>query len=165
MPDEYVTSETNLPPDPEQGEVSIQVTDAETKEIFSTRAYVSRDAAELSDPVPLTVVSGPHENTEEQWYIEVLETDIDAEGVDRETLERVMEETTDGPNVINTRSDEVKTILAYLVEIGVYSSISEASRKVMYEHLSERYPELVNEYVDLKVQREQRELTGGSDGG
>jgi len=165
MSDEYVTSETNLPPDPERDEISIQVTDTETKEIFSTRARVSRDPDELADPDPLTVVKGPHENTEEQWYIEVLETDIDAESVDRETLERVMDATADDPNVINTRSEEVKTLLRYLVETEEYGSVSEASRKILYEHLSERHPDLVNEYVDLKVKREQRELTGGSDGG
>ncbi|WP_121823158.1 hypothetical protein [Halostella salina] len=165
MSDEYVTSETNLPPDPERDEISIQVTDTETKEIFSTRARVSRDPDELADPDPLTVVKGPHENTEEQWYIEVLETDIDAESVDRGTLERVMDETADDPNVINTRSEEVKTLLRYLVETDEYGSVSEASRKILYEHLSERHPDLVNEYVDLKVKREQRELTGGSDGG
>lgn len=163
MSDEYVTSETNLPPDPERDEISIQVTDKETKEIFSTRARVSRDSDELDDPAPLTVVKGPHENTEEQWYIEVLETDIDAESVDRGTLERVMDATADDPNVINTRSEEVKTLLRYLVETGQYGSVSEASRKILYEHLSERYPELVDEYVELKVKREQRELTGGSD--
>jgi len=161
MSDEYVTSETNLPPDPEQGEISIQVTDRETKEIFSTRARVSRDRDELSEPDPLTVVKGPHENTEEQWYIDILETDIDSESVDREVLETVMEETEDEPTVINTRSEEVKTLLRYLVETGQYSSVSQASRTIMFEYLSGTHPDLVDEYVDLKVKREQRELTGG----
>lgn len=165
MSDEYVTSETNLPPDPEVGEISIQVTDRETKEIFSTRARVSRDQAELSEPDPLTVVKGPHENTEEQWYIDILETDIDTESVDRDVLETVMEETKDDPTVINTRSEEVKTLLRYLVETGQYNSVSQASRTIMFEYLSETYPDLVDEYVDLKVKREQRELTGGDSDG
>lgn len=161
MSDEYVTSETNLPPDPECNEITIQVTDKETKEIFSTRARISRDAEELVDPSPLTVMKGPHENTEEQWYIDILETDIESASVEREVLREVMDVTTDDPNIINTRSDEVKTLLQYLVETGRYSSVSQASRTIMFEYLSETHPELVDEYVDLKVRREQRELTGG----
>lgn len=161
MSDEYVTSETNLPPDPERNEISIQVTDKETKEIFSTRARISRDTEELADPSPLTVMKGPHENTEEQWYIDILETDIESASVDREVLREVMDVMADDPNIINTRSDEVKTLLQYLVETGRYSSVSQASRTIMFEYLSETHPELVDEYVDLKVRREQRELTGG----
>ncbi|WP_323192224.1 hypothetical protein [Halostella sp. PRR32] len=163
MSDEYVTSETNLPPHPEQEEISIQITDRETKEIFSTRARVSRDREDLADPDPLIVVKGPHENTEEQWFIDILETDIESESVDRNVLESVMEETESDPTVINTRSEEVKTLLRYLVETGQYSSVSQASRTIMFEYLSDAHPDLVDEYVDLKVKREQRELTG-SDG-
>ncbi|MEM4780401.1 MAG: hypothetical protein QXG03_02380 [Halalkalicoccus sp.] len=161
MADEYVTSETNLPPDPEDEEVLIQISDADTKEIFSTRARISRDPESLADPAPLTVVKGPHENTEEQWYIDVLSTTVEAGAVNRELLRDVMEEVRDDANVINTRSDEVKAVLRYLVETGRYSSVSQASRTIMFEYLSETYPELLDEYVDLKVQRERRELLDG----
>lgn len=161
MTDEYVTSETNLPPDPEGGEIRLQITDKSTKEISSTRARISRNPDDLSDPVPLTVVKGPHENTEEQWYIDVLETDIESEEIDRELLEEAYEEVKTDANVINTRSDDVKTLLRYLVEKGRYSSVSQASRTIMFEYLSDQYPELLDEYVDIKVRHEQRELTEG----
>ena len=161
MTDEYVTSETNLPPDPEGEEIRLQITDKRTKEISSTRARISRTADDLSDPAPLTVVKGPHENTEEQWYIDVLETGIDSEEIDRDLLEEAYEEVKNDANIINTRSDDVKTLLRYLVEKGQYSSVSQASRTIMYEYLSDRYPELLDEYVDVKVRLEQQELTDG----
>lgn len=161
MTDEYITSETNLPPDPEGKEIRLQITDKSTKEISSTRARINRSPDELSDPVPLTVVKGPHENTEEQWYIDILETDVESEEIDRELLEEAYEKVRNDANVINTRSDDVKTLLRYLVEKGRYSSVSQASRTIMFEYLSDRYPELLDEYVDLKVRHEQRELTEG----
>lgn len=163
MSDEYVTSETNIPSNVDNEEVNIQITDKETKEIFNTRARISRDSEDLSDPVPLTVVKGPHENTEEQWYIDILETDPDSGYVDRDVLRTVVEETEEDETVINTRSEEVKTLLRYLVETGEYSSVSQASRTIMYEYLTENHSELVDEYVDLKVKREQRKLVGDDD--
>lgn len=163
MSDEYVTSETNIPSNADNEEVNIQITDKETKEIFNTRARISRDSEDLADPVPLTVVKGPHENTEEQWYIDILETDPESGYVDRDALRTVMDETEDDETVINTRSEEVKTLLRYLVETGEYSSVSQASRTIMYEYLTENHSELVDEYVDLKVKREQRKLVGDDD--
>lgn len=160
MPDEYITSETNIPPDVDTGEINIQITDKETKEIFSTRARISRDPDELTDPDPLTVMKGPHENTEEQWYIDILETDPESGYIDRDVLRTVMDETESDETVINTRSEEVKTLLRYLVETGQYSSISQASRTIMYEYLTDNYADLVDEYVNLKVKREQRKLVG-----
>lgn len=159
MSDEYTTSETNLPPDPEGEEIRLQITDKSTKEIFNTRARISQSPDDLNDPAPLTVVKGPHENTEEQWYIEILKTNIDSEEIDRELLEKVYEKVRTDANVINTRSNEVKTLLQYLVEKGRYGSVSQASRTIMFEYLSDQYPELLNEYVELKVKHEQEELT------
>lgn len=159
MTDEYVTSETNLPPDPEGKEVRLQITDKSTKEISSTRARISRNPDDLNDPVPLTVVKGPHENTEEQWYIDILETDLESEEIDRDLLKEAYEEVKTDANIINTRSNDVKTLLRYLVKRGRYSSVSQASRTIMFEYLSDQYPELLDEYVDLKVRHEQRELT------
>lgn len=159
MTDEYVTSETNLPPDPEGDEIKLQITDKSTKEISSTRARISRSPDDLNDPVPLTVVKGPHENTEEQWYIDILETNIESEEIDRELLEEVYENVRSDANVINTRSDEVKTLLQYLVEKGQYGSVSQASRTIMFEYLSDQYPELLDEYVNLKIRHEQQQLT------
>lgn len=158
MAEEYVTSETNLPPNPEGEEILLQISDKDTREIFSTRARISRDPDRLADPVSLTVVKGPHENTKEQWYIDVLTADVGAETVDRDLLRTVMSDVNDDANIINTRSDEVKTLLSYLVETGRYSSVSQASRTIMFEYLSENHPELIDEYVDLKVQHEREEL-------
>ncbi|MDL5360509.1 hypothetical protein [Halalkalicoccus sp. NIPERK01] len=165
MSDEYVTSETNLPPDPEGEEITLQISDKDTREIFTTRARVSRNPDRLTDPTPLTVVKGPHENTEEQWYIDVLTADVESESVDRDLLRDVMDEVRDDANVINTRSDEVKTLLRYLVETGRYSSVSQASRTIMFEYLANTHPELVDEYVDLKVRFERRELLDDERGG
>lgn len=158
MSEEYVTSETNLPPDPEEEEILLQISDKDTREIFNTRARISRDSSALTDPAPLTVVRGPHENTREQWYIDILTTDVEAETVDRELLHTAMDSVKDGENIINTRSDEVKILLRYLVETGQYNSVSQASRTIMFEYLSDNYPELIDEYVDLKVKRERKEL-------
>ncbi|WP_096389878.1 hypothetical protein [Halopenitus persicus] len=154
MPGTYVTSETNLPPDPEDGEIRLQVTDQHTKEIFDTRARVSRDPDSLADPEPLTVLKGPHENVEERWYIDVIETDVEEPDVDVDLLESIMDETAAENNVINTRSREVKAILLYLERTGEFESVSEASRQLMLDHLAEEYPELLEAYIDRKVERD-----------
>jgi hypothetical protein len=157
MTGKYMTSESNLPDKPEGEEIQLQVSDERTKEIFNIRARVDRDPDELTDPDRLTVVKGPHENTEEEWYIDVLETDPD-DGIDRERLEATISAMEDQSTVINTRSKEVKTLLRYLTETGEYESVSEASRTIMLEYLSDSYGELVDEYIDLKVQSERSEL-------
>lgn len=157
MTGKYMTSESNLPDEPVGEEIQLQVSDERTKEIFNIRARIDRNPDELTDPDRLTVVKGPHENTEEEWYIDVLETDPD-DSVDRERLEATMSAMEDQSTVINTRSKEVKTLLRYLTETGEYESVSEASRTIMLEYLSDNYAELVDEYIDTKVQSERSEL-------
>lgn len=157
MAGKYITSESNLPDDPEGKEIELQVSDEETKEISNIRAKIDRDPSNLTDPDILTVVKGPHENTEEEWYVDVLETD-NGEPIDTELLESSMAEVEEQSTVINTRSKEVKTLLQYLTEKGEFESVSEASRTIMLEYLSDEYPDLVNEYIDLKVQSERNEL-------
>lgn len=159
MAGKYITSESNLPDDPEGEEIQLQVSDEETKEIFDIRARVDRNPDNLTDPDTLTVVKGPHENTEEEWYLDVLETD-NGDPIDTELLESTMTALEDQSTVINTRSKEVKTLLQYLAEKGEYESVSEASRTIMLEYLSDTYPELVSEYIDLKVESERSELAG-----
>jgi hypothetical protein len=158
MAGKYVTSENNLPEDPEGDEIRLQVSDEETKEIFDVKAKVDRDPEKLSDPERLTVLKGPHENIEEEWYLEVIETN-DGDGVDTELLGVTMNRIEDQSTVINTRSKEVKTLLQYLTECGEFESVSEASRTIMLEYLSEAYPGLVREYIDLKVESERSELS------
>lgn len=158
MSSEYVTSETNLPENYEDGEIQLQVSDKDTKEIFSTRAKVSKDQQDLNDPEPLTIVQGPHENIEEQWYIEILESNTEPAGVDTAILRSVMNELEDDSNIITTRSEVVKTLLEYLTRADTFDSVSEASRSIMTEYFSENHPELVQEYVDLKVQAERNGL-------
>lgn len=159
MAGKYITSESNLPDDPEGEEIQLQVSDEETKEIFDIRARIDRNPDNLTDPVTLTVVKGPHENTEEEWYLDVLETE-NGDPIDTELLESTMKTLEDQSTVINTRSKEVKTLLQYLTEKGEYESVSEASRTIMLEYLSDTHPELVSEYIDLKVESERSELAG-----
>ncbi|MFC6763737.1 hypothetical protein [Natrinema soli] len=159
MAGKYITSESNLPDDPEGEEIQLQVSDEETKEIFDIRARIDRNPDNLTDPDTLTVVKGPHENTEEEWYLDVLETD-NGDPIDTELLESTMTALEDQSTVINTRSKEVKTLLQYLTEKGEYESVSEASRTIMLEYLSDTHPELVSEYIDLKVESERSELAG-----
>lgn len=164
MTKEYVTSEEHLPDDL-ASEVTFQVTDRETKEIFTTRARVSEDAADLTDPDRLTVVRGPHENIEEEWYVEILEADVGAPGIDRDALRASIERTSAGSNIVNTRADDVMAILDYLVERGRYESVSDAARDMLRDHLRESHPELVEAYIEARaaVQREDlaSELRGG----
>lgn len=158
---EYITSEDHVPEDT-SGEVSIQVTDQETKEIFETRARIAPTKAELANPEPLTILRGPHENVEDQWYIEFLD---DVRGgqservdVDARLLRECIEESHEGSNVLTARSTELKAMLGYLVESGEFDSISTAMRTLLREHLSESYPELVDEYVDLRAELERDEV-------
>lgn len=156
---EYITSEDHVPEDT-SGEVTIQVTDQETKEIFTTRARIAPTAAELSNPQPLTILRGPHENVEDQWYIEFLDTDVSGAGgeVDTDLLRRCIQESRDGSNVVTARSEDVKSMLSYLVESGEYDSISVAVRSLLRDHLASEYPELVDQYVDLHAELERDEV-------
>ena len=156
MSDQYITSEDHLPADTD-GEITLQVTDQETKHIFTTRARIARDAAELNDPDPLTILRGPHENREEQWYIEVIEADISEPTVDEAALEACFERSREGSNVLTARGEDVKTLVTYLVETDEYDSVSNAVRSLLREHLSETRPGLVDRYVDLRTEREREE--------
>ncbi|GGJ00466.1 hypothetical protein GCM10008995_07880 [Halobellus salinus] len=156
MSDQYITSEDHLPADT-AGEISLQVTDQETKHIFTTRARIAREAAELDDPDPLTILRGPHENREERWYIEIIEADISEPTVDEATLAACFERSREGSNVLTARGADVKTLVSYLVETGEYDSVSTAIRSLLGEHLSETRPGLVDRYVELRTEREREE--------
>lgn len=161
----YVTSHEHLPDDTD-GEVRLQITDQDTKEIFTTRARLARDPDSLSDPTPLTVVRGPHENIEEQWCVEILETDVGDEPVDEALLRECIDRSRKETNVINARSADVRALPSYLVETGEYDSISEAARTNVREQVADTHPELVERYVQLRTERERDELTAklGGDG-
>ena len=149
MSNKYVTVGEHVP-DAEGGETVLQIRDAETKEIFRTRARVARDPDRLEDPEPLEVVKGPHENTTEQWYVELLEED----DVDRSCLERLLEEQRERSNVINTRSDDLNVLLRYLVEAGHHESTSEAARALLLERIAEEHPSLLEAYDGLRTDYE-----------
>jgi hypothetical protein len=157
---EYITTEDHVPEDT-SGEVSIQVTDQETKEIFETRARIAPTKAELHDPDPLTILRGPHENVEDQWYIEFLD-DVRGGGatvdVDTRLLRECMQRSHEESNVLTARSDDLKAMLGYLVENGEFDSISTAMRTLLGDHLSAEYPELVDEYVELRAELERDEV-------
>lgn len=155
---EYTTSEEHLP-DNLSGEVTLQVTDTETKEIFRTRARIARDPEELTDPKSLTIVRGPHENTEEQWYIDILEADIDLKEIDRDLLRECIQKSRDESNIVNARSDDLRALLVYLVETDQYQSVSEAVRVILREHLTDHYPALTEEYVEVRTEFERDDLT------
>jgi hypothetical protein len=162
----YTTSEEYLPENPD-GEVTLQVTDENTKEIFTTRAYISQDPEKLSDPEPLTIVRGPHESVEEKMFIEILETEIDEIEIDRKVLNECIRQSQENSNVINARSEELRALLLYLVETRRYSSVSEAVRGLLEDHLADNYSDLVDEYVDVRTELEREELSSklGGDGG
>lgn len=157
MTEKYTTSEDHLPEDT-SGEVTIQVMDEQTKEIFETRARIAPTPGELTDPVPLIVTRGPHESIEEEWYIEIIETGVGDRDVDEGVLRDSIRRSREDSNVITARSEDVKALLTYLVETGEYSSLSVAVRSILREHLSETHPELVEEYVELRAEYERDEL-------
>lgn len=157
MTNKYVTPETNLPENLD-GEITFQVTDTETREIFRTRARVTQDETKLTDPEPLTVVRGPHEDTEEQWYIDIIETDPDTEAVNEDILRRSIQDVRDDTNVINTRSEDVKVLLMYLVYMGQYESLSDASRSILIDVFSENHSDLVEAYIELRAEFERNDL-------
>ncbi|WP_424009317.1 hypothetical protein [Haloferax denitrificans] len=166
MSPQYITSEDHLPADT-GGEVTVQVTNQETKEIFQTRARLSRDSHDLDDPEPLTVLRGPHENVEEQWYIEIIEADLDGAPVDDGVLDRCIEQSRTQSDVVTVRSEDVRALVTYLVETGEYDSVSEAVRTFVTQHLAETRPLLLDRYVERRVRLEQddlsRRLTGGDE--
>lgn len=161
---EYVTSEEYLP-ETSHEEVTVQVTDKETKEIFTTRAKVAKRPDELSDPAPLTVVRGPHENIEEQWYIEVLTTNVDGPAVDRDLLQECVRRSRERTNIVNARSEDLRSLLLYLVETGEYRSVSEGVRELLLDHLAEEHSDLLDAYVDVRAELDREDLASalGSD--
>jgi Arc/MetJ-type ribon-helix-helix transcriptional regulator len=153
----YTTSEEYLPDDTD-GEVTLQVTDMESREIFRTRARVSRDADDLADPAPLTVVKGPHENIEEQWYIDFIETDVGDVVVDETLLQECIEAAREDSDLLNARSEELRAMLQYLVRDGEFESLSDAVRTLLSAQLSSEYPELVDEYVEARTALERESV-------
>lgn len=149
----YTTAEEYLPDDTD-GELTLQVTDVESREIFQTRARVSRDADALSSPDPLTVVKGPHENIEEQWYIEILETEEPRGDVDTDLLERCIVEAREESDLVNARSEELRALISYLVRTGEFDSMSDAVRSLLSKQLTAGYPDLVDQYVDERTELE-----------
>ena len=59
--------------------------------------------------------------------------------------------------MLTARGEDVKTLVAYLVETGEYESVSNAVRSLLRDHLSETRPELVDRYVNLRTEREREE--------
>jgi hypothetical protein len=155
---EYVTSEDQLAEVPDE-EVTIQITDKETKEIFETRARIAEEPDELADSAPLTVVRGPHENVQEQWYIEILDAEIDGQEIERDLLRDSIQQSRNESNIINARSDDLRSLLVYLVKTGEYASVSEGVREVLSEHLSEKHPDLIEAYADVRAELDREELT------
>jgi hypothetical protein len=155
---EYVTSEDELAELPDE-EVTIQITDKETKEIFRTRAKIAERPDELTDPAPLTVVRGPHENTKEQWYIEILDATADGREIGRELLRDSIEQSRNGSNIVSTRSDDLRSLLVYLVKTDRYASVSEGVREILLEHLAEEHPELIEAYAEVRSELDQEDLT------
>lgn len=149
MSNQYITAEEHLP-DTEETETVLQVRDAETKEIFHSRARIAKDPTQLEQPKSLSVVKGPHETTAEQWYIEFVDETTTTE----ERLEQLLEEQADRSNVINTRSSDLNVLLRYLVETGQYESTADATRELLFERLAEEHPSLLETYVDLKTEYE-----------
>ncbi|WP_049923534.1 hypothetical protein [Halopiger djelfimassiliensis] len=149
MSSQYITAEEHLP-DAGETETVLQIRDAETKEIFHSRARIARDPAQLEQPEPLSVVKGPHENTAEQWYIEFVD---ETQGME-DRLERLADEQRDRSNVVNTRSNDLNVLLRYLVETGRYESTSAAARELLFERLADEHPSVLETYAEVKTEYE-----------
>jgi hypothetical protein len=156
------TAEENLPEDTE-GEIRLQVTDTDTKEIFVTWAHVSRSKAGLDDPEPLTVVRGPHENIKEDWDIEILDSNLELEEIDEALLQGCIEYSLNESNIINARSEDARALLEYLVEVGEFESVSDGVRTIINVYVDDAYPELVDVYLDAKAERIPSEISTSFD--
>ena len=152
MSSHYITSADHLPEE-SQAETTLQITDAQTKRIFEARVRIAQDPDDLTDPEPVTVVAGPHESVSETRYIELLD-ETDATGLDEELLTRLATEQETTSNILNTRSDDLKVLLRYLVESGEYDSTADALRKIAFEHLAADRPALLDAYADLRQEFE-----------
>jgi hypothetical protein len=149
MSNQYIIAEEHLP-SAEQTETMLQIRDAETKEIFHSRAHIAKDPTQLEQPKSLSVVKGPHETTKEQWYIEF----IDETSTTEKRLERLLDEQSERSNIINTRSSNLSVLLRYLVETGQYESTAHATRELLFKQLANEHPSLLETYTDLKREYE-----------
>ncbi|ELY46085.1 hypothetical protein [Natronorubrum sulfidifaciens] len=149
MSNTYITAEKHLPNAPGT-ETVLQVRDAETKEIFHSRARVAKDPGQLEQPEPLSVVKGPHETTKEQWYIEFVDETEDVE----DRLERLLEDQQERSNIVNTRSSDLNVLLGYLADVGEYDSMADAARALLFAGLAEEHPSLLETYADCKAEFE-----------
>lgn len=156
MDPNYITSEEHLPGN-QDGKVTIQVRDANSKKIFTTRAEIAEEESELADPEPLTVLRGPHENIEDEWYIDIIEADPGTVETDRESMRECIDESRE-KDLVNTRSEEVKALIAYLVETGEYESVSDALRSLIMDALTEEYPQHLEAYVEIRSEQEREKL-------
>ncbi|ADD05697.1 uncharacterized protein Nmag_2128 [Natrialba magadii ATCC 43099] len=148
MANQYVTAAEHVPEDATGETVTtLQLRDPETKEIFEARVRLSRTEPHLEEPHPLSVVSGPHETTTEQWYVEFVDR-----AVDETLLESLASSQRERSNVLNTRSDDLKVLLEYLVETGRYESSSAAIRELLFSQLAEQEPSLVDAYDEIRTE-------------
>ncbi|OIB55688.1 ubiD operon protein [Natrialba sp. SSL1] len=148
MANQYVTAAEHVPEDATGETVTtLQLRDPETKEIFEARVRLSRTETHLEEPHPLSVVSGPHETTTEQWYVEFVDR-----AVDEALLESLASSQRERSNVLNTRSDDLKVLLEYLVETGRYESSSAAIRELLFSQLAEQEPALLDTYDELRTE-------------
>ncbi|ELY90220.1 hypothetical protein C483_11948 [Natrialba hulunbeirensis JCM 10989] len=148
MANQYVTAAEHVPEDVTGETVTtLQLRDPETKEIFEARVRLSRTETHLEDPHPLSVVSGPHETTTEQWYVEFVDR-----AVDETLLESLASSQRERSNVLNTRSDDLKVLLRYLVETGRYESSSAAIRELLFSQLAEQEPALLDAYDEIRTE-------------
>lgn len=148
MSSHYITSADHLPEE-SGAETTLQITDAQTKRIFEARVRIAQDPDELADPVPLTVVAGPHESVSETMYVELLD-ETDASGLDRELLTRLATDQEAASNVLNTRSDDLSVLLRYLVETGEYESTADALREVAFDGLAAERSALLDAYAEVR---------------
>ncbi|SDE82218.1 ubiD operon protein [Halorientalis regularis] len=148
MSSHYITSADHLPEE-SQAETTLQITDAKTKRIFEARVRIAQDPDELTDPEPVTVVAGPHENVSETRYIELLD-ETDTSGFDRELLTQLATEQETRSNILNTRSDDLSVLLRYLVETGEYESTANALREIAFSYLAAEHPALIDTYAEVR---------------
>lgn len=152
MSNHYITAEEHLPDDA-QTETTLQITDARTKRIFEARVRIAREPDDLTDPQPLTVVAGPHESVSKEWYVELLD-EIDAAGINEDLLRRLATEQESTSNIVNTRSDDLKVLLRYLVESGEYDSTADALREIAFTQLAAEQPALLEAYEEIRTEFE-----------
>ncbi|EMA23862.1 MULTISPECIES: hypothetical protein [Haloarcula] len=148
MSNHYITSADHLPEEA-QAETTLQITDAQTKRIFEARVRIAKDPDTLTDPEPLTIVAGPHESVSETRYVELLD-ETEETGIDQELVTHLAAEQETASNILNTRSDDLKVLLQYLVETGEYESTSDALREIAFDQLATERPALLDAYAEVR---------------